>query len=118
MPFVQIAEKYNISKTGAYRCYGDAKLRIEKVVKAMDRSEHAKSHERTQISMQRNVRIFFLYTLFELSVTEIANMMGMKQSHVSKDIALVRGRFLSGELEIFCVSDKVCVHKSKKFNSE
>ena len=118
MPFLQIAEKHNISRQKVSGSYSDAKKRIEKVVKAMDRSEHAKSHERTQIKMQRNVRIFFLFALFELSVTEIANMMGMHQSHVSRDIALVRDRFLTGELEIFCASDKVCIHKSKKFNIE
>ena len=74
------------------------------MVKAMDRSNHAKGHERTQIKMKRNVRIFFLYVLFGLSVTEIAEILQLHRAHVSRDIALVRDRFQSGELEIFSVS--------------
>ena len=55
--------------------------------------------------MKHNVRIFFLHLLFGLSVTEISKIMEMHQAHVSRDIALVRDRFLAGDLEIISVSD-------------
>jgi hypothetical protein len=70
-----------------------------------DRTSHTKGHERTQIKMKSNVHIFFLHTLFGLSVTEINRLIEMHRSHVSRDIALVRDRFLAGDLEIFSVSD-------------
>jgi len=105
MSYAQIAEKHNISRQKASGSYADAKKRIEKVVKAMDRASHAKGHERTEIKMKRNIRIFFLHVLFGLSATEIAKIVGMHQAHVSRDIALVRDRFLAGDLEIISVSD-------------
>ena len=66
----------------------------------------ATGHNRgPEIKMKRNVRTFFLHALFGLSVTQISEMTGRRRPHISRDIALVRDQFFTGELEIFPVSD-------------
>lgn len=97
----EIAEKYNISVSGVSKLYVNAKERLTKTVEAMDRAEMAKNNGTPVVKMNKAVQAFLLHGLFGLSVGEIAKLMGVNHSLISRYLYTTRDKIICGEIKLF-----------------
>ena len=109
MSYQDIAEKYGTTKGGVAMLYVNAKRRIKKTIKAMDRVQFAKNNGAKLATFPNGIRVFLLHTLFELSNSEISKLLGMRHSQVHRYIKQTAARIADGSIDLSAIlnlSDK------------
>lgn len=97
----ELAAKYKTSPGGISKMYINAKERMVKSIKAMDRAEYALSNGKKLAVMPRGVHVFLLHTLLELPVNEIAKFLDIGHSAVIRHIRRTKEKIRSGEVDLF-----------------
>ena len=96
----ELAKKYKTTSGGVSKMYTNAKERMIKSIKAMDKAEYALSNGKKLAVMPRGVHVFLLHTLLNLPVTEIARFLDIGHSAVIGHIRRTKERIRSGEVNL------------------
>ena len=105
MSYADLADKYGTTRSGVAKLYVNAKERMIKSIRAMDRANLAKSNGQPLAVMPKAVRVFLLHTLFGLSVTEIARLLDINHSLVIRNIKTTRDRIITGQLDLLTFTE-------------
>ena len=112
MSYADLAEKYNTIISGVAKMYVNAKSRLLKSIKAMDRADLALSNGQPLVEMPKGVKVFFLHSVFGLSISEIARFLDMNHTLVIRNIQTIRDRIITGQMDIltFTPNEKEAAH--------
>lgn len=105
MSYADLAEKYDTTRSGVAKLYFNAKERMIKSIRAMDRADLAAANGRPLAAMPKAVRVFLLHTLFGLAVNEIARLLDISHSLVVRNIATTRDRIITGRLNLLAFTE-------------
>ena len=105
LTFAELSKKYDSSLSDISALYENAKRRLVKTIRAMDRIEFAKENGRPAVKMSKGVRVFLLHILFGLSNHEISGFLEISHSAVSRHISLTKDKILAGQIDVFEYSE-------------
>lgn len=105
MSYADLAGKYGTTRGGVAKLYFNAKERMIKSIRAMDRADLAAANGRPLAAMPKAVRVFLLHSVFGLAVSEIARLLDISHSLVTRNIATTRDRIITGQLDILTFTE-------------